>query len=161
MNIKTHLFILFIVLLSGARALLAGGDHGDHTHAGIPAEEYKMAADLGMDGPSETTGIGDSRNLGSIPLGDEFEGMEGYVMRARTITLLPGGKVAVHQHKSRPGVAYVLEGTAVEHRNDADVPLQRNSGDVSLEKTGTIHWWVNESDAPAKVIVVDIVPKDA
>lgn len=134
---------------------------GGHNDAGIPQSEYKIAADLGMEGPTETTGIGGSKLLGILPLDSEFEALAGHVMRVREITLLPGGKVAVHQHASRPGVAYVLEGTAVEHRNDSDTPLQRVPGDVSLEKSGTIHWWANESDQPATVLVVDIVEMDA
>ena len=67
------------------------------------------------------------------------------------------GQVAVHQHTNRPGMAYVLEGEATEHRSDADGPLVRKQGDVAIEASGTIHWWINEGEVTARVVVVDIV----
>jgi quercetin dioxygenase-like cupin family protein len=64
----------------------------------------------------------------------------------------------VHQHTSRPGAAYILEGELVEHRNDSNSPITRSAGAVALEKTGTVHWWKNESSTKAKVLFVEIVP---
>jgi quercetin dioxygenase-like cupin family protein len=82
------------------------------------------------------------------------------MLRAREVTVLPGGQVAVHQHTSRPGAAYILEGELIEHRNDTTGPIKRIKGAVAFEKTGTIHWWKNESSAKARVLVVDIVPSE-
>jgi quercetin dioxygenase-like cupin family protein len=45
----------------------------------------------------------------------------------------------------------------VEHRNDATTPIRRGVGTVAFERTGVVHWWKNESDKPARAIVVDIV----
>ena len=127
----------------------------------VPPSERAIAQDLAADGPTETLGIEASTVLGSMSLAGEFAGTEGHMLRVREVTVLPGGQVAVHQHTSRPGAAYVLEGELVEHRNDVDGPLVRHVGDVALEKTGTIHWWKNESSEKAKVLVVDIVPNEA
>jgi len=126
----------------------------------VPSHEKAMAQDLGLEGPTETKGVGVSKVLGMMPLDDEFPGMAGRMMRARELTLLPGGVVAVHQHNQRPGIAYLVEGTAVEHRNDRDAPIVHQAGDAAFENSGTVHWWINESDEPAKVVVVDIVPAE-
>jgi quercetin dioxygenase-like cupin family protein len=83
--------------------------------------------------------------------------MEGLVMRMREVSLAPGGQVAVHQHTSRPGMAYVLQGEALEHRSDADAPLVRKTGNVAIEASGVIHWWTNEGTESARVLVVDII----
>ena len=126
----------------------------------VPAEEKAVAQELGMDGPTETKGIGELRVLGMIPMDDEFAGMEGRRMRAREITLLPGGVVAVHQHIQRPGIAYLVEGALIEHRNDRDEPVVHQAGAAAFESSGVVHWWINESSEPAKVVVVDIIPAE-
>ena len=123
----------------------------------VPSREREIAQELAAEGPTETIGIESSKILGTMSLAGEFAGTDGYMLRVREVTVLPGGQVAVHQHNSRPGAAYILEGVLVEHRNDSDAPITREVGAVALEKTGTIHWWKNESSTRAKVLVVDIV----
>jgi quercetin dioxygenase-like cupin family protein len=76
------------------------------------------------------------------------------------ISLDPGAVVAVHEHRQRPGFAYILEGEVVERRNDGDgAPVTRKPGDVAVERTGVVHWWKNETDKPAKALIVDVVPE--
>jgi len=154
---KTHQFLLLLAWTASPLAILnAGGD----PPAIIPDAERAIAAAAGLEGPAESSGIGDVKVLATLPLAGEFEGLEGHVMRVREITLLPGGRVAVHEHHSRPGVAYMLEGEAVEHRRNEKTPLVRRRGDVAMEKSGIAHWWENVSDQPARVVVVDIVLED-
>jgi len=152
-----HKLSLILVLLSSP-LLAVAHQHGD---AVVPAAEKAVAMDLGSAGPTESSGVAEVRVLATMPLEGEFPGMEGCVMRVREITLLPGGQVAVHQHHSRPGAAYVLEGILVEHRNDAEDPVTRQPGDVAMEKSGIIHWWENKGTEPAKVVVVDIHKQDS
>ena len=133
-----------------------------HEATVVPAAEKAVGAQLGTDGPTETKGIEYARKLGAIDLGSEFSQMEGHVMRMREISLAPGGQVAVHQHRSRPGIAYILEGEAVEYRSDEAEPQVRKAGDAAVESSGIIHWWINKGENSARVIVVDIVhEKDA
>jgi quercetin dioxygenase-like cupin family protein len=124
----------------------------------VPDKERQIAEGLNAEGPTETHGIESSVVLGTMALDGEFDGLEGHVLRAREVTVLPGGQVAVHQHTSRPGVAYVLEGEAVEHRQGLEDPIAHSKGSTAFEKTGTIHWWENESQEVVRVLVVDIVP---
>ncbi|MFT4630294.1 MAG: quercetin dioxygenase-like cupin family protein [Dinoroseobacter sp.] len=117
--------------------------------------EKQNAMALGAKGPSETQGI-ESEVLAMIPLAREFDVMQAYSLRSRRITVAPGGVIAVHQHQSRPGILYMLEGVMTEHRNDSDTPLTRKQSDVSTEVHGLVHWWVNNSENRAVVYVVDI-----
>ena len=126
----------------------------------VPQQERDNAQQLEVEGPTETSGIESLTVLGAIDLSSEFEGLEGYTLRARELVIAPGGQVAVHQHDARPGVAYIIEGEMVEHRNDRDEPILRSAGAVSFEKTGVVHWWKNESSNNARALVVDIVPKE-
>lgn len=118
--------------------------------------EKENAISLGAKGPSETSGI-ESQLLAMIPLDREFDVMQAYSLRSRRIRVAPGGVIAVHQHQSRPGILYILEGQMTEHRNDSDTPLTRTKGDVSTEVDGLIHWWANDSGEQAVVHVVDII----
>jgi len=140
-------------------ALFVSASASAHESDVVSAREREIAQDLKSAGPTETKGIEAAVVKGTIPLAADFPALAGRVMRAREVTLLPGGVVAVHQHESRPGVAYVLEGELVEHRNDADAPIVRRAGDAAFEKTGVIHWWENKTSGKARVLVVDIVPE--
>jgi quercetin dioxygenase-like cupin family protein len=151
---------IVVYCLSGAPQSVVADNSNDTGKTVVPSQEREIAQRLAAEGPTETIGIESSKTLGSISLAGEFEGTEGHMLRVREVTVLPGGQVAVHQHNSRPGAAYILEGVLIENRNDTDGPIKREAGAVALEKTGTIHWWKNESSAKAKVLVVDIVPTD-
>ncbi len=159
---KTYFVAVSIVLIGvlGSLQFTLADDHTDTTKSVVPSSELRIAQKLGAEGPTETFGIESSKLLGTMSLSGEFAGTDGHMLRVREVTVLPGGQVAVHQHNSRPGAAYVLEGELVEHRNDSDSPLTRTAGAVALEKTGTIHWWKNESSTKARVLVVDIVPDE-
>ena len=81
-----------------------------------------------------------------------------YDLRARALTLAPGGGVGNHPHAGRPGIVRVVRGTVVEGRGDAKRVLK--PGDFWLETFDTSHWFVNPSTTEAAELwVVDIVPK--
>jgi Uncharacterized conserved protein, contains double-stranded beta-helix domain len=108
--------------------------------------------------PTETQGVLSVRMLGSTDLEPDFPSMKGYVLRAREITVAPGGQIGVHRHESRPGVAVMLEGAMTERRAPGGRPEELAPGEVAFEGSEVIHWWRNETDLPAKAIVIDIVP---
>lgn len=151
MKILTHFSLFAVPVLS---LMMLSGTAAGHAAPGVvPDREREISAE----GPTENRGIEAVIALGAIALTDEFPGMDGKQLRAREIVIKPGGVIAVHRHEQRPGVAYILEGEIVEHRNDADGPITRRVGDVAFEKTGVIHWWENASDALVRALVVDIV----
>ena len=125
----------------------------------VPDAERESALKKGFSGPTENRGVTSVTPVGSVVLGGEFEGMQGRMLRAREIVIAPGGVIAVHEHQQRPGVAYIIEGEIMEHRNDQQEPLVRRPGDAAFEKTGVVHWWENRSNKPVRALVVDVVPE--
>ena len=142
--------------ISGLTIVATSQAGEQHANEVVPAHERTLVKGQ-LDGPRENKGIENVKVLGTMSLSQEFSSSEGRELRAREITLAPGGVVAVHQHDSRPGVAYILEGEVVEHRSDAKAPILRKVGEVSFEKTGVTHWWENLSQQKVRAYVVDIV----
>ncbi len=124
----------------------------------VPAAERERAAAQKLSGPTQNRGVESVTPIGSVALDNEISDIKGHSLRAREIVIAPGGVIAVHEHHARPGVAYILEGEIVEHRNDHPEPLLRRQGDAAFEKTGVAHWWENRSDKKVRALVVDIVP---
>lgn len=124
----------------------------------VPAAERERAAAQRLTGPTQNRGVESVTPIGHVDLEHEINNIKGHVLRAREIVIAPGGVVAVHEHHARPGVAYILEGEIVEHRNDHPEPLLRRQGDAAFEKTGVAHWWENRSNKKVRALVVDIVP---
>jgi len=120
-----------------------------------PPRDDDMVTLGGLKGPKETKGIASIDTMGIIDLGAEFPAMSGRQLRARIFTIEPGGVVGIHTHEQRPGYAFIVSGSIVEHRNDNPDPLIRNAGDISMEKAGVTHWWENTFDEPVKALVVD------
>ena len=104
--------------------------------------------------PSENKGVKVSPPT-ALDLGPEVEGMQGRQLRLRVITVEPGGVVAVHSHKDRPAVAYVLQGTMSEHR-DGEGVKERHQGDSFAEGKDITHWAENKGDKPVVVVAVDV-----
>ena len=148
------LIALTSLLVPGAAALA----HGNHEPQTVtPAREQRPAP---RDAPSTTTKVS-VESLGSLDLSREFSALQGRMLRTRRITIAPGGSVAWHQHQQRPGVAYLINGSLIEIRDNGTGPraIQRKAGDAVFESTGVLHGWRNDSDQPATAVVIDLVPQ--
>lgn len=94
--------------------------------------------------------------LAALDLGPEIEGMAGRQLRMRIVTIQPGGVFGpIHDHKDRPGMVYVLQGTITDHRNG--VATDYGPGLGWPEDRNTLHWLENRGAIPAVEISVDIV----
>lgn len=124
----------------------------------MPAAEKQAAQDLGLEGPAQSSGIIAVETLQAHPLAGEIEGLEGYMLRARLLTIAPGGVVAVHKHESRPGIALIVAGEMRETRNDLPAARTLINGQTVVENNGLVHWWKNTGATNAQAYVVDIVP---
>ena len=103
----------------------------------------------------ETRGV-TVKLLAALDLGHEIEGMAGRQLRMRMVTMEPGGVFGpVHDHKDRPGVVYILQGTITDHRDG--VAKDYGPGVGWPEDGGTVHWLENRGKIPAVEISVDIV----
>lgn len=106
----------------------------------------------GLDKPVGVSAV----DLQSIDLGAEIAGMGKRQMRSRMFTIAPGGSVPVHPHNDRPGHAYIVSGEITEYRNDQPQAIIRKVGDVAVEKNDVQHAWINHTNEPVRVLVVDI-----
>jgi quercetin dioxygenase-like cupin family protein len=105
----------------------------------------------------ETRGV-TSDVLATVDLGHEIEGMTGRELRMRMVTIEPGGVFGpVHDHKDRPGIVYVLEGTITDHRDG--VATDYGPGVGWPEDRNTTHWLENRGTTQAVEISLDIVKK--
>ena len=57
--------------------------------------------------PTENKGVS-VKSVGAMDLGGEIDGLSGRQLRMRYITMEPGGHFAVHNHKDRPTLEYIL-----------------------------------------------------
>jgi quercetin dioxygenase-like cupin family protein len=103
----------------------------------------------------ETRGV-TVESLATVDLGLEIEGMAGRLLRMRMVTIEPGGVYGpVHDHRDRPGIVYVLQGTITDHRDGAATDYGPGVG--WPEDRNTMHWLENRGTIPAVEISVDIV----
>ncbi len=93
--------------------------------------------------------------LQALDLGHEIEGLEGRQLRLRKLTLDPGGHIAVHSHKNRPAVAYVVVGTTTVTFGDGSVK-QFHAGDSISANKNTTHWHRNDGSEAMTLVTADI-----
>ena len=106
----------------------------------------------------ETRGVA-VEMLSTVDLASEIEGMEGRELRMRKVTIEPGGVLGpVHDHKGRPGLVWILQGTITDHRGG--VATNYGPGVGWPEDRGTLHWLENRGTVPAVEISVDIVSRE-
>ena len=107
---------------------------------------------------SATTGV-TVELLAALDLGPEIAGMAGRQLRMRMVTIAPGGVFGpVHDHKDRPGMVYILQGTITDHRDG--VAKDYGPGVGWPEDRNTTHWLENRGTVPAVEISVDIVRQE-
>jgi len=92
--------------------------------------------------------------------------LPGRVARIHYSVLAPGGVINQHSHKNRPCFEYMLEGEAVETKQDGTNPVVVRTvkkDEVEMEPSSVVHWWKNQSSKTARMIAVDIFedPKPA
>ena len=103
----------------------------------------------------ETRGV-TVKLMAVLDLGTEIEGMGGRQLRMRMVTMEPGGVFGpIHDHKDRPGMVYILQGTITDHRDG--VATEYGPGVGWPEDKNTTHWLENRGTTPAVEISVDIV----
>lgn len=103
----------------------------------------------------ETKGVA-VKLLAELDLGAEIEAMAGRRLRMRLVTIEPGGVFGpLHDHKGRPGLVYVLQGTITDHRDGASKDYGPGLG--WPEDRNTLHWLENRGTTAAVEVSVDVV----
>lgn len=83
-------------------------------------------------------------------------GLEGYTLRMRRISVMPGGQIAQHSHADRPGIVTMVDGAWVEGKPEGEDTYSGESYGSFPENENTVHWIYNRTDAPATALVCDI-----
>lgn len=97
-----------------------------------------------------------AKPLTALDFGDDMPNLAGLAMRMRKIEIAPGGAIDMHSHRGRPAVLYVVEGSIVERRGDAQ--REYRAGESYAIGGDTSHAIDNPGSLPASYIEVDIVP---
>ncbi len=106
----------------------------------------------------ETRGV-QAELLATLDLGPEIEGMEGRQLRMRMFTFEPGAVFGpLHDHKDRPGIVYILQGTITDHRGG--VATDYGPGVGWPEDRNTMHWLENRGTLQAVEVSVDVVRRE-
>ena len=107
--------------------------------------------------PAQSTGFR-TEMLATLDLANEIQEMAGRQLRMRRITIEPGGQFALHDHRDRPGLFYIQEGTITEYPEGAEA-REHQAGQAVAVGLSTRHWEENRGTSPVIVIAVDIVKK--
>lgn len=107
--------------------------------------------------PTEHKGVSVTK-LGIVPEESMIKqtGLEGYFLQLRLITLEPGGQIARHDHSTRPGLVYTLEGSWIEGRSEGEREYPAGEETALVEDAETDHWFYNRNEEPVKVLVCDL-----
>jgi len=110
-----------------------------------------------LSGPTEHKGLGvDLLTELSADTLEATIGLEGYTMRMRAVGIAPGGQIAQHSHRDRPGIVTVVEGEWVEGQPSGENTYSAMGYGTFPENEDTVHWVHNRTDAPATALVCDI-----
>lgn len=94
--------------------------------------------------------------LATLDLGSEISGLAGRQLRMRKVTIAPGGVFGpLHDHKDRPGLVWIVQGTITDHRDG--IATDYGPGVGWPEDRHTLHWLENRGSIAAVEISVDIV----
>jgi quercetin dioxygenase-like cupin family protein len=85
--------------------------------------------------------------LATLDLADEIQDMTGRQHRMRRITIEPGGRFALHDHRDRPGLFYIQEGVITEYPEGADA-REHHAGQTVAVGFRTRHMEENRGTAP-------------
>ena len=130
--------VLFVGLVLGALG-----------HDALSAQQVPPTVGKGVTG----------RELASLDLGREI-GVPGWYLRARLITIEPGGNDAVHSHKDRPAIPYVLRGTLTQCSPDGQCQVLQE-GQVGIADKDTVHWDQNNGTTQLQFLVLGLFNQPA
>ena len=112
-----------------------------------------IASSAQPSGPTETKNA-TSKALISMDLAGEIPDGAGRQLRARAVTIEPGGHTAAHTHVNRPTLEYVQQGNVIEIRHGVEIP--HAAGEMVAAGNGVSHYWVNRGHVPVVLIPIDV-----
>jgi quercetin dioxygenase-like cupin family protein len=105
----------------------------------------------------ETRGVTSELKIEEVIFGHLTELNGKFKLRATELTFVPGGYVGVHHHVG-PGIRYVVSGEFTFAEGGQETIYK--AGDYFFETGNLAHTAQNKTNLPARVLIVEIVPKD-
>jgi len=105
----------------------------------------------------ETRGVTSEIKVDEVVFGHLAELNGKFKLRATELTFAPDGYVGVHHHVG-PGIRYVLSGELTFAQGGQETIYK--AGDYFFETGNLAHTAQNKTNLPARVLIVEIVPKD-
>ena len=112
-------------------------------------------ADAQQSPPLQNKGVAAKPIAAIKNLGAEIDGMQGRAFGMHMVTIEPGGATALHDHKDRPELLYVSQGTITEHKDGTS--KEYGPGQAITATKETTHWLENKGLSPAAFIGAIIV----
>ena len=105
----------------------------------------------------ETRGITSEVKIEEVIFGHLTELNGKFKLRATELTFAPDGYVGVHHHIG-PGIRYVISGELTFTMGGQETVYK--AGESYFETGNLAHTAQNKTNLPARVLIVEIVPKD-
>ena len=105
----------------------------------------------------ETRGVTSEIKVDEVVFGHLAELNGKFKLRATELTFAPDGYVGIHHHVG-PGIRYILSGEVTFALGGQETI--HKAGDYFFETGNLAHTAQNKTKLPARVLVVEIVPKD-
>ena len=107
--------------------------------------------------PTESKGVGINK-LGVVSRESMVRqtGLGGYVLQLRLATMEPGGQIARHDHATRPGLVYTLDGSWTEVRPEGEREYPAGEEIALVEDADTEHWFYNRTEEPVTFLICDL-----
>jgi quercetin dioxygenase-like cupin family protein len=96
-----------------------------------------------------------AKTIASLEVGPQIPELQGHYLRARVITIEPGGHGQLHNHKDRPVILYILRGTFTDCSSDGKC-VEIHEGHTKAEGKDVTHWSENRGATPLTYLAVDI-----
>ena len=96
-----------------------------------------------------------AKTIASLEIGPQIPELQGRYLRARMVTIEPGGHGRLHSHKDRPAILYILRGTLTSCSPDGKCE-ELHEGQARAEGKDATHCGENRSTTPHTHLAVEI-----
>jgi quercetin dioxygenase-like cupin family protein len=104
--------------------------------------------------PEKARGVS-RKDLASINLALEIDGMSGRVLKQHRTTIEPGGAIPLHDHVDRPEIIFIFAGRLIDHQGEDS--REYVAGESYTVGKNNRHWLENKSSEPAVFIATSVV----
>ncbi len=104
--------------------------------------------------PTTVKGV-TAKTIASLEIGPQIPELQGRYLRARMVTIEPGGHGALHSHKDRPVILYILRGALTSCSPNSKCE-ELHEGQAKVEGKDVTHWGENRGTTQHTHLAVEI-----